>query len=60
MHVFTYVYTMLFAHYKNLTYIFFASLQLLDREHSGSAVECLTRDRRAAGSSLTGVTVLCP
>ena len=23
-------------------------------------VECLTGDRRAAGSSLTGVTVLCP
>ena len=27
---------------------------------NGSVVECLTRDRRAAGSSLTGVTVLCP
>ena len=26
----------------------------------GSVVECLTQDRRAAGSSLTGVTVLCP
>ena len=25
-----------------------------------SVVECLTRDRRAAGSSLTGVTALCP
>ena len=23
-------------------------------------VECLTRDGRAAGSSLTGLTVLCP
>ena len=30
------------------------------RERSGSVVECLTRDRRAAGSSLTGVTGLCP
>ena len=30
------------------------------RESSGSVVECLTRDRGAAGSSLTGVTVLCP
>ena len=30
------------------------------REHSGSAVECLTRDRGAAGLSPTGVTVLCP
>ena len=29
------------------------------REHSGSVVECLTRDRGAVGSSLTGVTVLC-
>ena len=27
-------------------------------ERSGSVVECLTRDRRAAGLSLTGVTVL--
>ena len=28
---------------------------------AGSAVvECLTRDRRAVGSSLTGVTVMCP
>ena len=32
----------------------------LYRERSGSVVECLTRDRGAAGSSLTGVTVLCP
>ena len=29
-----------------------------DRERSGSVVECLTRDLRAAGSSLTGVTAL--
>ena len=29
------------------------------REHSGSVVECLTRDREALGSSLTGVTALC-
>ena len=28
------------------------------RERSGSVVECLTRDRRAAGSSLTSVTAL--
>ena len=32
----------------------------LVRERSGSVVECLTRDRRAAGSSLDGVTALCP
>ena len=30
------------------------------RERSASVVECLTRDRGAAGSSLTGVTALCP
>ena len=30
------------------------------RDRSGSLVECLTRDRRAAGLSLTGVTALCP
>ena len=30
------------------------------REHSGSVVECLTQDRRAAGSSLTRITALCP
>ena len=29
-------------------------------ERSGSVVECLPRDRMAAGSSLTGVTALCP
>ena len=29
------------------------------REHSGSVVECLTRDRGVAGLSLTCVTVLC-
>ena len=28
------------------------------RERSGSVVECLTGDRRAAGSSPTGVTAL--
>ena len=30
----------------------------LDRERSGSVVECLTRDLGATGSSLTGVTAL--
>ena len=29
-------------------------------EHSGSVVECLTRDWRPTGLNLTGVTVLCP
>ena len=31
-----------------------------NRERSGSVVKCLTRDRAAAGSSLTGVTAVCP
>ena len=29
-----------------------------NRERSGSVIECLTRDRRAAGSSLTSITKL--
>ena len=33
-------------------------LQQYDMERSVSVVECLTRDRRAAGSSLTVVTAL--
>ena len=32
--------------------------QRMRREPSGSVVECSTRDREAAGSSLTGVTAL--
>ena len=49
----------------NLTY-FAQSLGIrgierrLYREHSGSVVECLTRDPEAVGSNLTGVTALCP
>ena len=31
---------------------------IFDLKRSGSVVECLTRDRRAAGLSLTGVTAL--
>ena len=31
-----------------------------NRERSGSVIECLTRDRGAAGLSLTDVTALCP
>ena len=38
--------------YQNLNSLKFA------RERSGSVVECLTLDRGAAGSSLTGVTAL--
>ena len=36
------------------------SFLLYIQEGSGSVVECLTRDREAAGSSLTGFTVMCP
>ena len=32
--------------------------QVFGHHENGSVVECLTRDRRAAGSSLTGVTAL--
>ena len=35
-------------------------LLALSWERRGSVVECLTRARGAAGSSLTGVTALCP
>ena len=31
-----------------------------DRDRSGSVIECLTGDQGAPGSSLTGVTALCP
>ena len=34
------------------------TLQVVMRERRGSVVECLTRDRRAAGWSFTGVTAL--
>ena len=36
------------------------TLYILTWECSGSVVECLTLDRGTAGSSLTGITVLCP
>ena len=38
--------------------ILFAFLNFSLGERSGSVLECLTRDRRAAGSGLTGVTAL--
>ena len=38
--------------------VFFSTID--NRERSGSVVECLTRDGGATGSSLTGVTALCP
>ena len=39
-------------------FIFLSGPTLFVRERSGSVVECLTRDRGAAGSSLTSVTAL--
>ena len=33
---------------------------VIKSERSGSVVECLTRDRGAQGSSLTGITMFCP
>ena len=38
----------------------FPCLLFLFRERSGSVVECLILDRKAAGSSFSGVTALCP
>ena len=43
---------------KELWLILLSSSIGYKRERSGSVVECLTRDRRVAGSSLTGVTAL--
>ena len=37
-----------------------SSLIVKSRDGSEPVVECLTQDRGVAGSSLTGVTVLCP
>ena len=45
---------------RSIKYILTLYSRRKGREHSGSVVECLTRDRRAAGSSLTGVTALYP
>ena len=36
------------------------TINVLKWEGSGSVVECLSRDGRVAGSSLTSVTALCP
>ena len=41
--------------------IFFPiSFNICSGKRSGSVVECLTRDRRAVGTSVTSVAVLCP
>ena len=41
-----------------MPFYFFADEEPAEWERSGSVVECLTRDQRVAGSSLTGVTAL--
>ena len=50
--------------YENIRgkkYVHVRSLHMIrSRERCGSVVECLTRDRGAAGLSLTSVTALCP
>ena len=44
--------------FSNSQIQFLWKVSLIVRERSGSVVECLTLDRRAMGSSLTGVTPL--
>ena len=46
----------LYVSIQEMIHSFGSTLYVLER--SGSEVECLTRDRRAVGSSLTGVTAL--
>ena len=48
------------ANLQRKKYNFFLEIRTCEWERSGSVVECLTLDRGAAGSSLTGVCVLCP
>ena len=50
--------SMILEDYTHVGTLSFAVALQHIRERSGSVVECLTRDRRAAGSSLTGVTAL--
>ena len=47
-----------FQRYLCWNQVKYARTMITHRERSGSVVECLTRDRRAAGLSLTGVTAL--
>ena len=41
-----------------LTQVFLSGLIYISWERSGSVIECLTRDRGATGSNLTGITAL--
>ena len=46
--------------YDNMIIIAILPIFAHSKSRKYFVVECLTRDRRAAGLSLTGVTVLCP
>ena len=45
---------------KRIAAIFISFDKLPNEERGCSVVECLTRDRGVAGSSLIGGTALCP
>ena len=49
----------IFVHYTIITTLKYQVVSYI-RDRSGSMGECLTRDQGFAGSSLTGITVLCP
>ena len=60
MYVRTYVRTRTYVCKYVCTYTYVCMYVCMYVELSGSVVECLTRDHRTAGSSLTGITALCP
>ena len=63
MHVFAAIYFSTMQYYQITPIslcLWFLPHQNEIREGSGSVVECLTGDRGATGSSLTGITALCP
>ena len=43
-----------------ISFVQLSLYNMVFRECSGSVVECLSGDRGAMGSSLTGITALCP
>ena len=49
---------LLLSPYLCFIFLLYLDTYVLGRDRSGSVVEYLTQDRRAAGSSLTGVTAL--
>ena len=48
------------SHTENAEQTSLTDVSIYIMERSSTVVECLTRDRGAPGSSLTGVTTLCP